>query len=156
MVSLSQRMSNCRPLSVAVICIFVGASLNFGVQFCRDVWTSRVNSLQKYEDTLHTLIEPFCGPGYAAYWSVIGSICGTNWDKDFVMNEIDSNIYESEPLALNVGEEFKVRYWGSWSTNFGVDGFNGRNFKVEENGVYVVRITVISSTEAIIDITLVE
>ena len=114
------------------------------------------NSLQKYEDTLHTLIEPFCGQGYAAYWSVIGSICGTNWDKDFVMNEIDSNIYESEPLALNVGEDFKVRYWGSWSTNFGVDGFNGRNFKVEENGVYVVRITVISLTEAIIDITLVE
>lgn len=37
---------------VAVICIFVGASLNFGVQFCRDVWTSRVNSLQKYESVM--------------------------------------------------------------------------------------------------------
>ncbi len=33
--------------------IFAGASLNFAVQFCRDVWTSRVNSLQKYEAVMN-------------------------------------------------------------------------------------------------------
>lgn len=37
---------------VAMAFIFAGASLNFGVQFCRDVWTSRVNSLQKYESVM--------------------------------------------------------------------------------------------------------
>ncbi len=32
--------------------IFAGAILNFAVQFSRDVWTSRVNSLQKYESVM--------------------------------------------------------------------------------------------------------
>ncbi len=32
--------------------IFAGATLNFAVQFSRDVWTSRVNSLQKYESVM--------------------------------------------------------------------------------------------------------
>ncbi len=32
--------------------IFAGAILNFSVQFSRDVWTSRVNSLQKYESVM--------------------------------------------------------------------------------------------------------
>lgn len=31
------------------VLIFAGAVLNFSVQFSRDVWTSKVNSLQKYE-----------------------------------------------------------------------------------------------------------
>ncbi len=32
--------------------IFAGAILNFSVQFSRDVWTSKVNSLQKYESVM--------------------------------------------------------------------------------------------------------
>lgn len=32
--------------------IFAGAVLNFSVQFSRDVWTSRINSLQKYESVM--------------------------------------------------------------------------------------------------------
>ncbi|MBQ3137747.1 MAG: YfhO family protein [Clostridia bacterium] len=32
--------------------IFAGALLNFSVQFSRDVWTSKVNSLQKYESVM--------------------------------------------------------------------------------------------------------
>ena len=32
--------------------LFAGAILNFSVQFSRDVWTSRVNSLQKYESVM--------------------------------------------------------------------------------------------------------
>lgn len=37
---------------VLVGIVSVGAILNFSVQFSRDVWTSRVNSLQKYESVM--------------------------------------------------------------------------------------------------------
>ncbi len=41
-----------KSFTLAVTLIFIGASFNFGIQFCRDVWTSRVNSLQKYESIM--------------------------------------------------------------------------------------------------------
>ena len=71
-------------------------------------------------------------------WGVIGAICGTNWDTDFPMTEVEPGVFESEVLELHAGEEFKVRQGGSWDVNFGVDG---ENFKVEEDGNYIVRFT---------------
>ena len=72
-------------------------------------------------------------------WSVIGAICGTNWDTDFPMTEVEPGVFESEELELHAGEEFKCRQGGSWDVNFGVDG---ENFKVEADGTYVVRLTI--------------
>ncbi len=75
-------------------------------------------------------------------WSVIGSICGTNWDTDLPMTANGDNVWESEVLALNAGEEFKVRQGASWDVNFGVGGVaGGDNIVVEAAGNYIVRLT---------------
>ena len=73
-------------------------------------------------------------------WGVIGNICNTNWDTDFVMTEVSAGVYESAPLELKAGEEFKVRQGASWDVNFGVE-FNGANIVVEADGTYIVRLT---------------
>ena len=84
-----------------------------------------------------------------AAWSVIGAICGTNWDTDFPMTE-GGGCFVSEPLELHTGDEFKVRQGASWTVNFGVDGPDGANFKVEEPGIYEVVLELKSETEAVI------
>ena len=73
-------------------------------------------------------------------WGVIGGICGTSWDTDFSMTEVSEGVYESAPLELKAGEEFKVRQGASWDVNFGVE-FNGANIVVEADGTYIVRLT---------------
>ena len=74
-------------------------------------------------------------------WSVIGDICGTSWDIDFVMTKIDDTTWLSNPLELNEGEQFKVRQGCSWNLNFGSDGINGgANFYVEVSGTYRVKL----------------
>ena len=72
-------------------------------------------------------------------WGVIGSICGTSWDTDFSMTEVSEGVYESAPLELKAGEEFKVRQGASWDVNFGVE-FNGANVVVEADGKYQVQL----------------
>lgn len=82
-------------------------------------------------------------------WSVIGSICGTSWDKDFPMAEKELGVYESEPLRLNAGEELKIRADGDWTVNRGVldkfEGYDyqavadGPNIKVAADGLYLIR-----------------
>ena len=85
-----------------------------------------------------------------AAWSVIGAICGTNWDTDFPMTE-GGGCFVSEPLELHTGDEFKVRQGASWTVNFGADGsLDGPNYVVEEPGVYEVVLEVKSDTEAAI------
>ena len=73
-------------------------------------------------------------------WGVIGNICNTNWDTDFAMTEVSAGVYESAPLELKAGEEFKVRQGAAWDVNFGVE-FNGANIAVEADGTYIVRLT---------------
>ncbi len=53
-------------------------------------------------------------------WSVIGAICGTNWDTDFPMKEAEAGVFKSEPLELKAGDEFKVRQGASWDVNYGM------------------------------------
>jgi len=75
-------------------------------------------------------------------WSVIGSICGSNWDTDFPMNADGENVWVSDVLALEAGNEFKVRQGASWDVNFGVDGApGGANIVVETSGNYKVKLT---------------
>ena len=72
-------------------------------------------------------------------WGVIGGICGTSWDTDFAMTEVEPGVYMSDVLELKAGEEFKVRQGASWDVNFGVE-FNGANIVVEADGKYKVQL----------------
>ena len=72
-------------------------------------------------------------------FTVIGSICTTNWDTDFPMTEDPAGTWTSDALEMKAGEEFKVRQGLSWDVNFGVDGVpGGDNIKVEADGTYKV------------------
>ena len=78
-------------------------------------------------------------------WSVIGAICGSNWDKDFPMTEIEPGVWQSEPMELHAGEEFKVRKGASWDENYGMkDGVTVAggmdNAKVPADDVYTITI----------------
>ena len=78
-------------------------------------------------------------------WSVIGAICGSNWDKDFPMKEIEPGVWQSEPMELHAGEEFKVRQGASWDVNYGMkDGVTVAggmdNAKVPADDVYTITI----------------
>ena len=65
--------------------------------------------------------------------SVIGSVNGTNWDKDFDMTK-DGDVYKSEPMELHAGEEFKVRKGHDWA-----EAWPAENMKVEADGTYVIQ-----------------
>ena len=86
-------------------------------------------------------------------WSVIGNIVGTNWDTDFAMTKESENVFVSAELELNADEQFKVRQGASWDVNFGSDGsIGGPNCVVETSGTYVIKLTLISETEAKIEL----
>ena len=85
-------------------------------------------------------------------WGVIGNICGTNWDTDFPMTEIEPNIWKSDELELHAGEMLKVRLNGSWDMNYGIDFSwdgnepviccqGGRNLVIPADGTYVVTLS---------------
>ena len=92
-------------------------------------------ALQNYYDKISAIFTMTDAEKNA--WSVIGNICGTNWDKDFPMSA-DGGVFTSEPLELHAGEELKVRQGASWDVNYGTDGANGTNLKVEADGTYIV------------------
>ena len=83
-------------------------------------------------------------------WGVIGSICGSNWDKDFPMADKGDGVFESDPLELKAGEELKVRQGASWDVNYGANGLNGDNVKVEADGSYIVHLDVNAGTVTLI------
>ena len=89
-------------------------------------------------------------------WSIIGGIAGTMWDVDFPMTETAENVYESEILQLNQGDEFLIRKDLSWDMYFGYHGIYGGNFKIENGGDYIIRITVLSEYEINVEILPVE
>ena len=85
-------------------------------------------------------------------WSVIGGICGTNWDTDFAMTKIDEDVWQSEPLDLHEGEMLKVWFGGSWDLNYGNDwnwdggdpvvcAQDGRNLVIPADDTYTVTLT---------------
>ena len=79
-------------------------------------------------------------------WGVIGGICGTSWDTDHPMTKISDGVWESEPLALNAGEQFKLRQGAAWDVQVGADGavktpeVEPANIVVETSGTYVIRL----------------
>ena len=94
-------------------------------------------ALEEYEATITALFSMTEEQKNA--WSVIGGICGTSWDTDFAMTEVEPGVYQSEALELHAGEEFKCRQGASWDVNFGVE-FNGANVVVEADGKYQVQL----------------
>ena len=95
-------------------------------------------ALAEYEQTITALFSMTEEQKNA--WSVIGNICGTNWDTDFAMTETETKgTYLSEALELKAGEEFKCRQGAAWDVNFGVE-FNGANVVVEADGKYQVQL----------------
>ena len=98
-------------------------------------------ALQHYDDKISAVFNKTEEEKNA--YSVIGAICGTNWDTDFQMTDLGGGKYDSEELELYKGDEFKFRKGGSWDTNFGSDGnLNGPNFVVETSGKYILHLTV--------------
>ena len=93
-------------------------------------------ALDNYYDKLCALFD--MTQAEKAAWGVIGCICGTNWDTDFPMTEMEPGVFRSERLTLHKGEEFKVRQGGSWDVNYGWDGRNGSNVVVDKDGNYYV------------------
>ena len=80
-------------------------------------------------------------------WGVIGTVEGTNWDTDFPMEAAGDNVFKSGEINLFAGNEFKVRQGASWDVNFGADGsLNGPNVVVEEDGLYVVTLTIVDES----------
>ena len=72
-------------------------------------------------------------------WGVVGDF--NDWGAkggDLPMSWADTGIYKSKPIKLAAGEELKVRENGSWDINYGSDGFNGSNLRVDTAGEYIV------------------
>ena len=100
-------------------------------------------ALQNYYDKISALFT--MTEEEKSAWSVIGAICGTNWDTDFPMTEIEPGVWQSEPMELHAGEEFKVRKGASWDENYGMkDGVTVAggmdNAKVPADDVYTITI----------------
>ena len=72
-------------------------------------------------------------------WGVVGTINGWGETEDLPMADEDGdNVYESEPIELKAGDEIKCRFNADWTLNFGADGQDGANVKVEADGLYIV------------------
>ena len=70
-------------------------------------------------DAIGTATIGYTKPDLNGAWSVIGSIGGTNWDKDFEMTGQDG-LYTVEGIEARAGEEFKFRRDAKWDLAFGI------------------------------------
>ena len=86
-------------------------------------------------------------------WSVIGSVNGTSWNKDFYMTNTDG-VWVSEELEFEASSEFKLRFNNSWADADCIGGSEdgialepglaiepahpGKNLKVKNAGKYHV------------------
>jgi arabinogalactan oligomer/maltooligosaccharide transport system substrate-binding protein len=87
-------------------------------------------------------------------WAIIGGVKGTTWDTDIALHEVSTGVWESDAIALNAGEEFKLRRGGKWAPQVGLanaetggegyyvkidGGADPSNIVVEATGTYVIR-----------------
>ncbi|MBO6168446.1 MAG: hypothetical protein J6O51_00575, partial [Bacteroidales bacterium] len=109
------------------------------------------NYIVKFDASAKTITVQTEIPGNL--WSVIGSVSGTNWNKDFYMTE-SNGVWVSEELEFTADSEFKLRFNNSWAdpdTFGGAEGgialkagepivpvHPGNNLKVAEPGKYRV------------------
>lgn len=78
-----------------------------------------------------------------ALFTVIGTIDGTNWDKDFAMTQESENVWvTADPIKLKAGDAFRVRQGMSWDISYGSDPSDGQsnlNYSVKESGLFYIR-----------------
>ena len=56
-------------------------------------------------------------------WTYIGSIDGSNWDKDFTMTDMGKQlVWQAQDVPFHFGDEFRFRMGGKDVVNLGVDG----------------------------------
>ena len=118
-----------------------GAWWNIGMNLGQEAKAAKTDKdLQKALDNYYNRIAALVSFAVQGdTWGVIGSICGTNWDTDFPMTEMEPNVFRSDKLTLHKGEEFKIRLNADWSVNYGMNGQqDGPNMKVEKDGEYYV------------------
>lgn len=73
-------------------------------------------------------------------YGIIGGFAGSDWSTDVEMTEAGEGVWTGE-ATLAAENEWKVRADGEWTHSWGVEGYNGANFKAEEDGTYVITIT---------------
>ena len=76
-------------------------------------------------------------------FTVIGDINGDGWSVDLPMTETAPNVWVSEPLNLEAGNQFKVRQGKSWDK-----AFPAENFVVETSGTFVIQLTTTGEGDA--------
>ena len=100
-------------------------------------------ALDNYDDAIDAVLNMSDEAKQA--WSVIGVICGTNWDTDFPMTKQEDGTFLSAALELNAEESLKVRQGASWDVSYGASegqyATNDGNLKVETTGTYYVKLT---------------
>ena len=81
-----------------------------------------------------------------AEWGVVGTINGWGETDDLPMTAEDVGLFKSEAIELKAGDEIKVRLNADWAVNYGADGPDGANVKVEEAGTYIVVFDLVAGT----------
>lgn len=92
-------------------------------------------------------------PLFNGQWAIVGTLYGTNWDKDFYLWNSGEALYTD--VVLHAGDEFKFRRDGDWDINFGAADVTtvggdysanygisrgGANFVVEKDGLYYITV----------------
>ncbi len=83
-------------------------------------------------------------------WGVVGSFNDWGGSADLEMTEVEEGVFESDAANFAAGTELKVRQDSDWTVNYGADGPDGANLKVEEDGSYVVRLDLAAGTVELI------
>ena len=96
-----------------------------GLQKALDNYSAKINALFSMSDAEKNA------------FTVIGTVAGSNWDKDFEMKEVSSGVWKTtQKYDLATGTEFKCRQGKSWDVAFPAD-----NYKVEAAGTYTIVLT---------------
>ena len=106
--------------------------------------TELKNILKVYEDSINAYLN--APPVEKHYWTVIGQIMGSDWNKDISMVE-KGDAWVSAPIYFEAGNQFKVRQDEDWKVSTGnvVEGaqgyetLGGGNAQVNTAGLYVVK-----------------
>lgn len=83
---------------------------------------------------------------------LIGSFAASGWN-DVEMTTADEGATYTADATFNAGEEFKIRFNGSWDLNLGgnlkTPTFDGANIKVETAGTYTVTLKLLGGVPTI-------
>ncbi len=87
-------------------------------------------------------------------WGVVGSFNGWGGEgEDLAMTAVEGeeNVFECEPTEFAADTELKCRLNSDWTLNFGADGQDGANVKVEADGTYIVRLDLNEGTVTLVE-----